>query len=483
MKRLAQTTGSIIHMDGGSSLDNESLVVRKAILVHAGPEGEPIEFQSGDGPIKFDTKRIQTIVDVHQNHLDKLSKEYGGSDKIPMGAFEPILDSHADDSNDRIIGRLTGALKFEIRDVPKVGKNVPCVVAEGITFLGKDTVDRVKDGRIYHLSIGINENDNSLGETSTVVQPAAPGAMLLKHGAKKPVIGGLNMSDQLKRMQAHATRLATLSEVKKTLTSMTQKTEEAQKLMKLNSRKGEINSRLSALCKSAKLTPTEYKLLVDGDKLTRMASMDSEALELSLSIFEARQAPVIHVGQVGSTAAGDAMEFGKDLIRQKDQIEVKRLNAETKKDMVKMSGKKNLFKGLEEGSDEEGSKDMSGPKESAVSPEKDEVPSKEGSKDMSHHLSEMGKHLASGDVEKAKECHAKMAALSKPDDAKEMAEYSEEIKPEDSKSQSGELQSQMDEMKTNLARVAGMVQAMMGAEEEESKHFGEVDKEQEELGK
>src|SRR5271167_111897 len=143
-KRLAGSYGQISANESVEG-DSEDQIKRPAILVHAGPDGEAIQFQSGDGPIDFDDERIQRIVTNHNAKIMTLAAQYGGLKKMPLGAFPPILDMHEDESNDRVIGRLACLLKFERRNVPKVGQNVACAVADpGITFLGKETVQRVK---------------------------------------------------------------------------------------------------------------------------------------------------------------------------------------------------------------------------------------------------------------------------------------------------------------------------------------------------
>jgi len=121
MKRLTTTSGSVAQSEDPSKDSGES-IVRPAILVHSNKDGKPMVFQSADGPIEFDEARIKTIVKNHNKMINKLAADYGGLDKMPIGAFPPILDQHEDDSNNRICGRLNNLLKFEKRDVPGVGE-------------------------------------------------------------------------------------------------------------------------------------------------------------------------------------------------------------------------------------------------------------------------------------------------------------------------------------------------------------------------
>src|SRR5271170_1277724 len=112
MKRLKGPSGQIAD-ENKKAGDAGDKVVRHAILVHSGPNGEPVVFESGDGEIEFDDDRIQRIVDNHNAKINALAAQYGGLDKMPIGAFPPILDQHETDSADRIIGRLASLLKFE----------------------------------------------------------------------------------------------------------------------------------------------------------------------------------------------------------------------------------------------------------------------------------------------------------------------------------------------------------------------------------
>jgi hypothetical protein len=178
---------------------------RPAILVHVGA------FESADGPISFDEARLRNVVKNHNAMVERLLKDYGGADKMPLGAYPAILNSHDDDDNDKIIGRLSSLVEFAVRDIPGVGKNVACVVAKEITFLGAETCAKVDDGRIYHLSVGIDEETDTLGEVSVVVVPAAPGAMLLKRRMaedKRGLIQTIIVSKDIAKSNDAAQRIA-----------------------------------------------------------------------------------------------------------------------------------------------------------------------------------------------------------------------------------------------------------------------------------
>lgn len=469
LKRLSESTGEVIDSKPASG-DSDSKVVRPAILVHSGPDGKGVTYMSGDGETKpFDAKRIQNIVKIHNAKLAKLAAEYGGEDKIPLGAFDPILDQHEGDSNDRIRGRLAHKLRYEVRDVPKVGKNVSCAVTD-VTFLGKDTVDRVNDGRIYHLSIGIDENDDTLGETSTVINPAAPGAMLLKRGSggKTENNGGTKMSDKNKSVETRVKRLTKLNEMRAELTKLTTANKTSKDLMRLTARKNEITGRLKQLCASGKMTPAEYKTLVKEEDLKHLASLDDKTLGIALKPYEAREKPVIQVGQRGTS---DAVNFSTltDGMK-KDQI--KRLKGEIRADFKRLTGKKMASADdVEEGHE---SHLAGGNKLDPVNPGKDEhaVPGQAGDEQQLRHMwgkhcEELKKHLDAGDIEGAKAAHKKMEDLGREHGMKHMAEYGTDVKSEDYKKGMDELQRQVDEQQTQMARLSSMLEELMSVEKEE----------------
>ncbi len=465
--------------------DSESQIVRKAILVHAGNEGSEMMFMSGDGPISFDRARIKRVVKNHNAFIDQLAAEYGGEDKIPIGAYDPILDSHSTGSNDCVIGRLTGRLKFEIRDIPKVGKSVPCAVADpGITFLGKDTVERVKDGRIYHLSIGINEKNDRLGETSTVVKPAAPGAMLLGDG-KKSKKGGSVMSVDIKRMKAHTEKLAKLSTMKELVSTSTKKLIATQDQIRLTQKTGAVTHRLTQAMRAGKMTPAEYKEVIKNEGLTRLASLDDATLNIALMPFEARQSPVVRIGQIGSTDTPDFSQMAKDMAKQKDQNEYKRLRSEVSTDFKRMGfsmaedDKKSdhdFKKELSEDAEKQGAKLAGSSDSKPVAPGADEhvVPGQEGDESqLKAHLHAMGKHLAAGNVEGVRAIHAEMCKMHMGQ-SKHMAADTGDVKSEDYQKSMMELQKQVDDLNTQMSRMGGMVEEMMSAEKQEGEHFGDM---------
>lgn len=433
-KKLSQASGSLENKSNES--DSAEKLVRPAILVHAG------DFMSGDGAIGFDEKRIKNLVENHNTKINALAEGYGGLDKMPIGAFPPILDQHENDSNDRIIGRLASLLRFEVRDVPGVGKDIPCACAD-ITFLGEDSCKRVLDGRIYHLSIGIDESTDTLGETSAVIEPAAPGAMLLK---KKK---GGDMPVNRKRLESHKTRLAKLSSIQESVTTLSKKLDGVSAKVSLTKAQGSVTTRLSALVKSGKLTPAEFKKL----DIKKLAALPAEACETLMASYEALE-PKVDPKQHGSADGVAASELRKNL----EKKQIKNLKAEIKKDMKRMGAK--VDDEDVDMADEKHEKKMAGEKD----PHAVDGSGGDEKQMSSKHLAEMKKHLEGGDVDMAKSCLAEMEEYSK----KMSDGFAQEGTEHVGKSME-ELSGEVDEIKTQLARLAGLMSELAKSEEDEGK--------------
>lgn len=421
---------------------------KPAILVHSGPDGAPIEFESSDGPIAFDEARIKNIVESHNKMIKSLEDQYGGREKMPIGAYPPILDQHESDSTDKVVGRLNCYLAFEKRDVPKVGKNVACAVST-IRFIGQKTVEKVSDGRVYHLSVGIidvegSENYDTLGETSIVIEPAAPGAMLLSKGKVKQKSKEDSMS-KAKLLKAHKARMTKLSAISGDITTLAGDLKTSQDTVKLAKRQSEVTHRLSKLMAGGKLTPAEHKKL----DIKKLAKMSEETFSSVVEVFEARE-PQIQAGQRGTVSATEASKLKAD----SESREAKRLKRETQKDMKRLGAKVEMA----EGDDED--KDKSKEKKDMASDDK----GGDEKKPMKKHMAALSAALESGDVEKAKmaykECEAGMG------DDTTMEEGSEE-----SMKSMEEMDKKLNELTSQMARIAGAVAEMMKGEEEEGKEL------------
>lgn len=421
LKRLSVPTGEISGQEKRES-DTLEKIIRPAILVHSGPNGEKVIFNSADGEIFFDKARIKHIVRQHNKKIQSLAAGYGGVEKMPIGAFPPILDAHENDSNNRIVGRLSSLLRYEKRNVPGVGENVSCACAD-ITFLGKDTVERVKDGRIYHLSIGIDESTDTLSETSTVITPAAPGAMLLKRGESK--IGESRMQ---KKLAAHKAKMAKLQAMKQTLTALTGKVKGAHEQVRLTKRQGEVTHRLTGLMRSGKMTPAEFK----KHSVKELAAMEEKSFNVLMSSWESRE-PVVMAGQKGSTVALEFSHLGKSL----EKKQMKALKSECMKDMKRLNAKLSFKNGEDAEADKEHGQNF----EMAA----EEIPQNDPAQKDEQKLE--GEENADAQLEVG------------------------DVKSEDYQKSNEDLQKQIDELNTQVARLAGMVDELMGAEKAEGEEM------------
>jgi len=463
MTKLKSSTGNISHLSIGQSSPDR--IVRSCILVHSGPGGEKIVFKCGDGEISFDEARIKDIVKEQNAKTQALADQYGGLDKMPSGACIPILDQHTDQSSHSVGGRLTGLLRHETRDVPGIGPNCACVIGE-ITFLGQDVVERVSDGRIYHLSIGIDESTNTLTEVSTVIEPAAPGAMVLK---KPKTLKGEAKMPVKKLKAAHANRVAKLKAMSGEITQLSAKltgTKENVTLMKAESA---IITRLSAAMKSGKLTPAEFKKM----DIKKLAKLSEESRNTVLETVEAME-PKVLIGQRGT---GDALEFSK-VGQELEKSQHKRLKAEAKADLKRMGAKVEMS--------EDESKDSKEMKKLAVvNPGQDHgaVPGQEYEKELAGHVSHMSKCLEEGDIAKCKEAWGAMAKHLSLISGKQMKAGSDvEMAGGMDEKEISSMEGRVDELTTQMARLAGMVSELMSSEEEEGKELaGMPDEEEKDL--
>lgn len=481
-KRLEKPEGATIEQKKNDT-DSAKSIVRKAILVHSGPEGEAITFQSSDGEIHFDDARVKEIVEAQNAVTETLASEYGGFEKIPVGAFPPILDQHANDSNDRIRGRLTGKLSFEVRDVPKVGKNVSCAVCD-ITFLGEDTVEKVNDGRIYHLSVGIGDDPdsietyNTLGETSTVIEPAAAGAMLLNKSKKASVkskkLTKITKKGDLmagtksyqKRLKAHESRKKILSSAGESLKQMSAKLVTASDKVQLAKKHSDISNGFAKLMKSGKMTPAEFK----KQDIKKLSALPADAVKAVMQAYESRE-PQIDPSQRGSSDAPDASSIAQNL----EKKQMSRLAAEIKGDFKKLGAK---MKHMGEDKDKEDIHEKS-EKKMADKPEHDEkhlAEEKHLNSECMKHMEAAEKHMEEGKHEEAKAELKKMKEHMSKHGLKHMAEGDHgiaDVKSEDEMKSMEEMKSEVDELKTNMARMAGMIEELMGVEKEEGEHLEE----------
>lgn len=183
LKRLAKdgksADGGTGYLSGGEPVDagaDPEFLDKEAIVLHVG------DFDSQDGPVSFNEKRLKLAVETNNGRIKDLATHYGGADKIPLGEYPRVMEDHEGTNPSRAtIGRMMGPFSIVKIDVPKLGlKDIPAIKCGKVRFLGKENAARARDGRIYDLSLGVNEKMGDLfDELSAVGEGAAPGARLL----------------------------------------------------------------------------------------------------------------------------------------------------------------------------------------------------------------------------------------------------------------------------------------------------------------
>lgn len=145
------------------SQDTEASVDRKVMLVYCG------QFESMDGPVEIKEGHIDLLAKNHNDFMAKLAG-LAGKD-IPLKNCPPIQLDHSVSARDTV-GRLVGALEIGEHEGKKA-------LFGTMRVMGKENVERVKDGRWTNVSIGADLESGKLTELSITPFPAAPDAAML----------------------------------------------------------------------------------------------------------------------------------------------------------------------------------------------------------------------------------------------------------------------------------------------------------------
>jgi hypothetical protein len=158
---------SVGYLEGDGKDVSTEVFDRPVMLVYAG------QFDSMDGPVEITANHIERIASEHNSLLSKMKNLLTGD--IPMRHYPPVQLDHST-SAAHTIGRLVGDLavgKAMIEGEEKVA------LFGTARFLGRDNVEKAKDGRYTHVSIGADLESCKLNELSVTPFPAAPHASLL----------------------------------------------------------------------------------------------------------------------------------------------------------------------------------------------------------------------------------------------------------------------------------------------------------------
>lgn len=424
--------------DEASGEDTDSRLSRKALLVYEGT------FQSMDGEVTLSAEDIKTIADNYNSGMAKLARLFkGGGAKVQI----PVQLDHSPKASDTI-GRVEGGVELgKFTDEDGVDK---AALYGTLCFIGKDNVEKAKDGRWTHLSIGL-EKESKLTEVSVTPFPAAPHASLLSKKqlgtgeldmgyaehkkladkyakCKKHLMEHQGLSEEesdkklseakeedLSRMEKeHDERLKKLSEEKESPAAKELAKYKAdrvelkreQEAVRLAQKKLNISVRLSKLRAQGKVTPAEIKKI----DVASLAKGSDESLETAFKLYDARQ-PVIMAGQHGSTKATDPSKIAADMKR----LKVKQMEAESRANMP--------FTGTSLKNQEQEKKRLAGgtvamPGGPANSDHMSDVTAMPGGEANSDHMADKPSHPYEG-MEADYETMHKLMAEGKHDEAKE----------------------------------------------------------------
>ena len=162
------------HFSDTPSFEKEGVLEKDALLVYTG------KFTSMDGEVDITDDHIEKLAAEHNGMFAKLKRLATG--EVPAKALPPIQLDHSTSAKDTV-GRLVGNLV--VGDYDDAGQTKKALFGR-VRILGKDNVERVKDGRWTHLSIGADFETGKLNELTITPFPAAPNASLLSEA--KPVV-------------------------------------------------------------------------------------------------------------------------------------------------------------------------------------------------------------------------------------------------------------------------------------------------------
>jgi hypothetical protein len=164
----------IVRLLSGSFSDTEtkdvsdSVIEKPVMLVYEG------KFMSMDGEVDVTKDHIENLASNHNGLLAKFARMATG--EIPLKECPPIQLDHSVSARDTV-GRLVGNLDIGEYDD---GEGKKKALYGKLRIMGKENVEKVKDGRWTHVSIGADLEAGKLTELSITPFPAAPKASMLR---------------------------------------------------------------------------------------------------------------------------------------------------------------------------------------------------------------------------------------------------------------------------------------------------------------
>jgi hypothetical protein len=162
------------------TVETDGAYQKKALLVYEG------DFDSVDGKVKITPEHIHLLAKTHNGSLAKLSRLLAGSS---AKVYPPVQLDHSTSAT-MTVGRLVGDV--EIGEHQEDGKTKLALYGH-LKILGGDNIEKVKDGRWTHLSIGADLDSGKINEISIVPFPAAKNASFLSQYAPESSKGEVEM--------------------------------------------------------------------------------------------------------------------------------------------------------------------------------------------------------------------------------------------------------------------------------------------------
>lgn len=188
--------GQLTHLSNASTtgFDEEIHLERPCMLVYCG------KFLSMDGEVEVTEAHIDRLIRNHNEKVNKLRALLTDQEDAFVRQMPPIQVDHSTSAHDTV-GRMVGLLhkdKFKNAD----GIEVAACFSDKVRILGKENMERVRDGRWANVSIGADLEAGVLNELSITPFPAAINASLLKRLAdEKAALNskGETMHEKLKK--------------------------------------------------------------------------------------------------------------------------------------------------------------------------------------------------------------------------------------------------------------------------------------------
>jgi hypothetical protein len=156
--------------------EDGSYIDKKCMIVYTG------KFESMDGPVEVKDEDVEALAANHNGMLAKLSRLAGG--EVQVKHNPPIQLDHSTSAKDTV-GRLRGNLSVGVHET----EEGPVKALYGnMRILGAENVEKIKDGRWTHLSMGADLENHKLSELTITPFPAAADASMLgaRMGAVSP---------------------------------------------------------------------------------------------------------------------------------------------------------------------------------------------------------------------------------------------------------------------------------------------------------